>query len=45
MKVEFSRQIFKKKKLNYQVSSKSVRWEPGCSARTDGRDEANSRFL
>ena len=31
-------------KLKYQVSSKSVRWEPSCCMRTDGHDEAKSRF-
>ena len=37
-----------KKKLKYQISSKSVHWEPGCSIQADGQtvrqDEANSRF-
>jgi len=32
----------------YQISWKSVQWEPSCSMRTDGRtniyDVANSRF-
>ena len=28
------------KKLKYQVSSKSVQWEPSCSIRTDGRTDA-----
>jgi hypothetical protein len=32
----------------YQISRKSVHWEPSCFVRTDGRtdghDEANSRF-
>ena len=45
MKTEFSRHIFEKKKNpNYQVSSKSVQEEPGCSMRTGRHDEANSRF-
>jgi len=35
MKLEFSRQIFKKI-LKYQISSKSVQWEKSCSTRTDG---------
>ena len=35
---------FPKKTLKYQVSSKSVHWEPSCSMRTDGHDEANIRF-
>jgi hypothetical protein len=49
MKLKFSRQIFEKKKLKYQVSSNSVHWEPSCSMGTDGQrdghDEANSHFL
>jgi hypothetical protein len=35
MKLEFSRQILEKKLL-YQVSLKSVRWEPSGSIRSDG---------
>jgi hypothetical protein len=34
MKLEFSQQIFEKVK-KYQVSSKSIQWEPSCSMRTD----------
>jgi len=34
--------------FNYQISWKSVQWKRRCSMRTDGRtdghDEANSRF-
>jgi len=41
--LEFSRQIFKKI-FKQHIAWKSVRWEPGCSMRTDRRDEANSRF-
>ena len=33
-----------RKSLKYQVSSKSVKWEPIYSVRTDGH-ESNSRFL
>ena len=37
----------KEKTLKYQISWKSVHWEPSCSIRTDGRtdrhDEGNSR--
>ena len=42
MTFEFSRQIFRKR-LEYQVLSKSVQWKTS-SMRTDGHDEANSRF-
>ena len=49
--IEFPRQIFKKI-LKYQISWKSVQWEPSCSLRTEGRterqtgrhDEANIHF-
>jgi hypothetical protein len=37
----------KKKKIVYQISSKSVQWESSCFTRTDGHDDANrcySRF-
>ena len=47
-KLEFSRQIFEKKKIRYQISWKPVQWEPTCSMRkdrrTDGHDEATSRL-
>ena len=33
-----------RKSLKYQVSSKSLQWEPSCSMRTDGHDEAKSRY-
>ena len=33
-----------RKVLKYQISLKSVQWEPSCSMGTDGHDEANSRF-
>jgi len=36
LKLVFSRQIFRLI-LKYQISWKSVRWEPSCSMRTDGR--------
>ena len=46
MKIESSRQIFEN---NYQISWKSVRWEPSRSMRkerrADRQDEANSRFF
>ena len=35
MKLKLSRQIFEK--LKYQISWKSVQWQPNCSMRTDGR--------
>jgi hypothetical protein len=35
IKLEFSRQIFEK----YQISWKSVQWEPICFMRTDGRTD------
>ena len=48
MKLELSGQIFEKKKLKYQVSSKSIKWESSFSIWTDGRTgenkETNSRF-
>ena len=39
--------IFSKKVwtiLKYQISFKSVQWQPSCSLRTDRHDGANSRF-
>jgi hypothetical protein len=33
-----------RKNLKYQISSKSVQWEPSCSMQTNGHEEANSRF-
>jgi hypothetical protein len=38
MKPEFSPQIFEKKKLKYQLSSKSVHWEPSWSMQTGWTD-------
>ena len=51
-KLEFSRKIFEKKNLKYQISRKSVQWQPSCCVqedrRTDGHigrhTEANIRF-
>jgi len=36
--------MFEKKVLRYQISWKSVQWEPSYSMRTDRHDEADSRF-
>jgi hypothetical protein len=44
MKLEFSRQIFEKKILKYQITWKSVQWESSFSVRTDRHDEAKNRF-
>jgi len=35
IKLEISVQIFEKKILKYQISRRSVQWEPSCSRRTD----------
>ena len=43
MKFEFFLTDFRES-LKYQVLSKSVQWEPSFSMRTDGCDEAKSRF-
>jgi hypothetical protein len=37
-KLEFFRQIFEKTR-KYQISWKSVQWEPSCSMQTDGRTD------
>ena len=46
---DFNKTLIFRKKLKYQISSKSVQLESYCSKRTYGRmdrhDEANSRFL
>jgi len=33
-----------RKILKYQISWKSLKWQPNCCLRTDGHDEANGRF-
>jgi hypothetical protein len=38
------RQVFEKKNLKYQISSKSGQGAPSHAMRTDGYDEADSRF-
>ena len=43
IKFEFSWQNFRKI-LKYEISLKSVQWEPSCSEGSDDHDEANSRF-
>ena len=35
MKLGFSRQFLGEKKFRYEISWKSVQWEPSCSLRTD----------
>ena len=42
MKLEFSRRV--KRIVEYQISRKSVQWEPSFSVPTDQYDEANSYF-
>ena len=44
MEFELSRQIFKKKILKYQISRKTVQWEPSCSMRTDRQTWRSSFF-
>jgi hypothetical protein len=39
IKSEFSRHIFEKKPLKYQVLSKSVQWEPNCFVGSDGQKD------
>jgi hypothetical protein len=39
MKLEFFRPIFDKKKIKYQVSSKSGQWKPSCSMRAERETE------
>jgi hypothetical protein len=39
MKLEFSQQIFKK--YSYQISWKSIQWEPSCSIHMDGWTETH----
>ena len=45
MKLEYSLKNFeKKKKLKYQVSTKSFQWEPSCNMRTDGQTDMTKRL-
>jgi hypothetical protein len=41
IKIELSRQTFEKE-LKYEVSSKSVQWEPNFSMRTDRRKDGRT---
>ena len=43
MKREFARQIFEKYS-KYQISRKSVQWEPSCFTRIDGRTERQTQI-
>jgi hypothetical protein len=36
--------MFSKKLPQYNISRKAVQWEPSCSMRMDGRDEAFCNF-
>ena len=44
MKLEYSAQIFEKK-LKYQVSSKSVQWEPSCFMQTDRQTDTTELIV
>ena len=44
IKLKFSPQILEKK-LKYQISSKSVKWESSCSMRADGRKDRHMMKL
>jgi hypothetical protein len=44
MKLEFSQQIFEKI-LEYQISRKSVQWEPSCSMRTDRQSDTTNLIV
>jgi len=39
IQIDFSRQIFEKYIHTHEISWKSVKWEPSCSMRTDGRTD------
>jgi hypothetical protein len=43
--LEFSRQIFGKKILRYQMWSESCQWEPRCSVQTDGHWKTDNLFF
>jgi len=33
-----------RKRIQYQISCKSIQWEQSCAGRTDRHDEANTRL-
>ena len=45
IKLEFSRQIFQKKILKYEISWKSFQLEQSCSMRTDRRTDMTKRIV
>jgi len=45
MKLEFSRQIFGKKKTHYQISRKCVYWKLTASMRADGRTDMTKQIV
>jgi len=42
LKLEFSQHIFLS--IKYQISLKSVHWDPSCTMQTDSHDKADSKF-
>ena len=45
MKLEFSRLFFFREIHKYQISWKSVQWEPSCSMRTDAQTDERAEEL